>query len=160
MVFEGDNMKIYVGADHRGFHLKAEILDLLRARDFTAIDLGSFAVGEACDYPEISFKVAQAVATNPGSRGILVCMTGIGHTIAANKVPGAYAALCYNCDAAVLSREHNNANILVLGAKFVAPDEVKEIVTVWLATEFAGGRHQRRVQQIKEIEKKFLKTND
>lgn len=151
-------MKVFIGADHRGFQLKGEILELLRQLGYEGEDVGTHESGKACDYPDISLKVASEVVRHPESRGILVCMTGIGHTIAANKVPGAYAALCYNCDAAVLSREHNNANILVLGAKFVSPEEMKEIVTVWLDTAFAAGRHQRRVKQIEEIEKRFLKT--
>ncbi|MFA5261841.1 MAG: RpiB/LacA/LacB family sugar-phosphate isomerase, partial [Candidatus Omnitrophota bacterium] len=121
-------------------------------------DEGCYEAGVACDYPEFSCKVASAVSQNPGARGILVCMTGIGHTIAANKVPGAYAALCYNKEAAILSREHNNANILVLGARFVPEGQVPDIVITWLQTAFEGGRHLRRVQKIEEIEKKFLKT--
>lgn len=152
-------MKVFIGADHRGFQLKKEILELLRSLGHEAEDMGSYEEGRICDYPEISYKVATSVAKNPGSRGILICMTGLGHAIAANKVPGAYAALCYNAQAAVLSREHNNANILVLGAQFVSVKDMKTIVNVWLATDFAGGRHARRVEQIQDIEKKFLKVS-
>ena len=110
-----------------------------------------------CDYPKISYDVATRVANSKSARGILICMTGLGHSIAANKVPGAYAALCYNKEAAALSRQHNNANVLVLGAKFVGESEMLEIIKVWLNAKFEGGRHLRRVKQIKEIEKKFLK---
>ncbi|HPB67718.1 MAG TPA: ribose 5-phosphate isomerase B [Candidatus Omnitrophota bacterium] len=151
-------MKIFIAADHRGFHLKQAIKTFLQSREFEVCDEGCYDEGVPCDYPELSCRVACAVSQNPGTRGILVCMTGIGHVIAANKVPGAYAALCYNKEAAVLSREHNNANILVLGARFVPESEIPDIVLTWLQTPFEGGRHQRRVEKIQEIEKKFLKT--
>ena len=145
-------MKVFIGADHRGYNLKKKIVKLLEAADYQVIDTGS--VDETpCDYPKISYEVATRVANSRGSRGILICLTGIGHTIAANKVPGAYAALCYNKKAALLSRQHNDANVLVLGAKFVPPEKMPEIIKVWLKTEFEGGRHLRRVNQIKEIEK-------
>jgi ribose 5-phosphate isomerase B len=146
-------MKIFIGADHRGYLLKGDIKSLLNELGHDVVDVGSHEQDRICDYPELSYKVAVEVAKNDHARGILICMTGIGHTIAANKVPGAYAALCYNKEAAALSREHNDANILVLGAKFTAPEELKDIVTTWLNTEFAGGRHLRRVQQIKNIER-------
>lgn len=148
-------MKIFIAADHRGFLLKAEITDLLENWGHTVVDLGVDKEGVICDYPPLSYVVASKVAKTKGSRGILVCMTGIGHSIAANKVVGAYAALCYTKEAAVLSRQHNNANILVIGAKFVSKEEIPEIIKLWLDTEFEGGRHLRRVRQIKEIEKKY-----
>ena len=149
-------MKIYIGADHRGFRLKKEVLHLLEEKGYLVEDAGSYKEGVSCDYPQFSYKVAKAVAAHKDSRGILVCMTGIGHTIAANKVPGVYAALCYNRRAAKLSREHNNANVLVLGAKFVRRQDMKDIILTWLQTPFEGGRHQRRVNQIKRIERKAL----
>lgn len=149
-------MKIFIGADHRGFDLKERIISYLKTLGHTIVDVGSYEVGEICDYPLISCKVAENVAKTKGSRGILACMTGIGHSIAANKVVGSYAALCYTKEAAVLSRAHNNANVLVLGAKFVNPEELEGIIKVWLNTEFEGGRHLRRVKQIKAIERKSL----
>ncbi len=152
-------MKIFIGADHRGFELKAHILSLLENLGHTVVDVGSFDASVICDYPPISCEVASRVAKTRGSRGILACMTGIGHSIAANKVVGAYAALVYNKEAAVLSRQHNNANVLVLGAKFVTLQEIDDIVKVWLTTDFEGGRHLRRFKEIKAIEKKFLKNN-
>ncbi len=154
-------MQIYIGADHRGFKLKNKIADLLKRLGYQVTDMEAFQGEVSCDYPLISYKLARRVATTKGSRGILVCMTGIGHAIAANKVPGAYAALCYNKEAAILSRQHNNANVLVLGAKFVAEKEFPEIIEVWLETKFEGGRHLRRVRQIKDIEKaqKFESKN-
>ncbi|MDP2652509.1 MAG: ribose 5-phosphate isomerase B [Candidatus Omnitrophota bacterium] len=150
-------MKVFIGADHRGFHLKAEITGLLKQLKHQVVDVGSYGE-EMCDYPEISYKLAREVARSKGSRGILVCMTGIGHSIAANKVRGAYAALCYTEEAAAFSRQHNNSNILVLGARFTPQDRIPGIVTTWLSSEFEGGRHLRRVKQIKEIEKKEFKA--
>ena len=150
-------MKIFIGADHRGFVLKDTIVDFLEKQGHEVVDAGTHVEGVDCDYPQIARDVAVRVVKHPGSRGILLCMTGIGHSIAANKVPGAYAALVYNNEAAILSRRHNNANILVVGAKFVDERVVQEIITIWLATEFEGGRHARRMEQIKNIEKEFLK---
>ena len=138
-------MKIFIGADHRGFELKKRIICFLKTQGHAIVDVGSYEADEICDYPPISCKVASSVAKTKGSRGILVCMTGIGHSIAANKVVGSYAALCYTKEAAILSRAHNNANVLVLGAKFVNLDELEEIIKLWLSTEFEGGRHLRRV---------------
>ena len=115
--------------------------------------MGAFDESVPCDYPKVSYKVARSVVKTPNSRGILLCMSGIGQAIAANKVPGAYAALCYNVASAKLSRQHNNANILVLGAKFVKAKDLPRLIKTWLTTEFAGGRHERRVNQIKNIEK-------
>ena len=146
-------MKIYIGADHRGFPFKDKIVKLLGLRGYIVEDMGTFDETLACDYPQVAQKVAKAVARTKGSRGILVCMSGIGQSIAANKVRGAYAALCYNAEAAALSRQHNNANILVLGAKFVKGKDVPKILDAWLTAEFEGGRHHRRFEQIKKIEK-------
>lgn len=152
------HLKIFIGADHRGYQFKNKIVQNLRRRKYAVVDMGTDADEVPCDYPKISYKVAGQVAKTKDSRGILVCMSGIGHSIAANKVPGAYAALCYNKNAAVLSREHNNSNILVLGARFVPASQMNAIITAWLKTPFAGGRHLRRVKQIKTIEKNFLSS--
>jgi len=148
-------LKIFIGADHRGFRLKNKIRDFLKKEGYSTIDLGTHQDEVPCDYPQISYEVASRVAAAKGSRGILVCLTGIGNAIVANKVRGVYAALCYNREAASLSREHNNANVLVLGAKFVSPRELMEILKTWLKTPFAGGRHLRRVKQIRAIERKM-----
>ncbi len=149
-------MNIYVGADHRGFDLKKKTVALLKALGHAVIDVGSHTP-DPCDYPLIALAVAQQVAKDPRARGILLCLSGVGHAIAANKVPGAYAALAYNKEAAILSRQHNDANILVLGSKFVDENEIGEIIEVWLATAFEGGRHQPRVDQVKNIEQKYMK---
>jgi RpiB/LacA/LacB family sugar-phosphate isomerase len=148
------SQKIFIGADHRGFKLKEEIMNRLIRDGYVLEDMGTHNGDESCDYPRFSFRVASQVASKKGSRGILICMSGIGHTIAANKVKGAYAALCYNRQAAALSREHNDSNILVLGSKFVSKKELNAIISVWLKTPFAGGRHRRRVNQIRKIEQK------
>jgi len=148
-------MKIFIGADHRGFTLKKNIMAALSKRGFQVVDMGTHDQ-TPCDYPFIGYKVAQEVVKSPNNRGILICMTGIGQTITANKVKGAYAALCYNKEAAKLSRQHNNANILVLSSKFTKKEELHSIIKTWLDTAFEGGRHQRRVSQIKKIEKDCL----
>jgi RpiB/LacA/LacB family sugar-phosphate isomerase len=150
-------MKIYIGADHRGYALKRGIVDFLKRQNYDVVDVGTDQADIPCDYPKMAYDVATHVAKSRGSRGILVCMTGIGHSIAANKVRGVYAALCYNKEAAALSRQHNNSNVLILGAKFVTEKEMYEIIKIWLAEEFEGGRHLRRVNQIKAIEREFMK---
>jgi len=148
-------MKIFIAADHRGVGIKAKVIDFLKQSGHDVVDMGTNTAETPCDYPPLAYKVAVNVSKNSRSRGILVCMSGVGLCIAANKVPGAYAALCYNKEVAVLSRQHNNANILVLGAKFVSSTELTEIVEAWLKTDFEGGRHLRRFKQIQDIEKKI-----
>ncbi len=146
-------MKVYIGADHRGYDFKKMIFDILQEMDYDVVDLGVHEKGVACDYPKIGAKLAKLVVSDKSSRGILICMSGIGQSIVANKVKGAYAALCYNAQAAKLSRQHNNANILVLSGKFVKKNELAKMIKVWLNTDFEGGRHLRRFNQIKKIEK-------
>jgi len=146
-------MKVYIGSDHRGYRFKEKIVHLLKAQGHQVNDLGTHDKSKSCDYPRIAYKVAMQVAKGKKDRGILVCMSGIGQAIAANKVRGAYAALCYNVSSAVLSREHNNANILVLSAKFIRQKDLEKILKIWLKTNFSGGRHLRRFNQIRKIEK-------
>ena len=146
-------MKIFIGADHRGFQLKKKIIKFLTDKKYTVVDLGIHEEGVICDYPKISLKVGKEVVKSKGSLGILACMTGIGHSIAVNKVLGVRAALCYTKKAAELSRMHNDANILILGARFVPQKQLMGIVDAWLKSSFEGGRHLRRVNQIKKIEK-------
>ncbi|MBF0486468.1 MAG: ribose 5-phosphate isomerase B [Candidatus Omnitrophica bacterium] len=150
--------KIFIAADHRGVVLKKKIVGLLSELGYSVEDLGSYDENCPCDYPKYSFLLGEKVARTKNSRGILVCMTGIGHSIAANKIKGVYAALCYNKEAAILSRQHNNANVLVLGAKFVAKSRIFDIINSWLSAEFEGGRHLRRTNQIKAMEKKIYKV--
>ena len=148
-------MKVYIGADHRGYDFKKKIIKILNDQKHDVVDMGAYESSESCDYPKVAHKVASEVAKSRNGRGILVCMSGIGQAIAANKVRGAYAALCYNAETAALSRKHNNSNILVLGSKFVKQAEVGKILRTWLNTEFEGGRHRRRVGQIKKMENNF-----
>lgn len=150
-------MKIFIGSDHRGFVLKQKIVTLLNGMGLSVVDVGTDRDDVPCDYPKIAYQVAQDVVKSRNSRGILVCMSGIGHSIAANKVRGVYAALCYNKEAAALSRQHNNSNVLVVGSKFVSEKEIYQIVKIWLTAEFEGGRHLRRVNQIKAIERENFK---
>lgn len=151
-------MKVFIGSDHRGFVLKQKIGTMLESLGVQIVDVGTDKEDVPCDYPKIAYQVAQSVSKSRNSRGILVCMSGIGHSIAANKVRGVYAALCYNKEAAALSRQHNNSNVLVLGSKFVSEKEIYEIVKIWLNEDFEGGRHLRRVNQIKAIEKESFKN--
>jgi RpiB/LacA/LacB family sugar-phosphate isomerase len=148
-------MKIFIGSDHRGFALKKSVAEALKSLGHEVIDMGTDTEGQPCDYPQISYKVATQVKGHPESRGILLCMSGIGHSIAANKVPGVYAALVYNKEAASLSRQHNDSNVLVLGSKFVNEADMLDIVKIWLSTAFEGGRHLRRKEQIQHIEREF-----
>lgn len=150
-------MKIYIGADHRGFALKAKIIKTLRAQGHTVADVGTPNCVKPCDYPKFSMKVAKSVLHDKGARGILVCMTGIGHSIAANRFHGIRAALCYNKKAAAFSRAHNDANVLVLGASFVSKKEMMAMIKVWLTTPFEGGRHLRRIRQIDKLQEQGCK---
>jgi len=145
-------LKIFIGADHRGFKLKSKIIKLLEKLGHTIIDTGSDTDKKPSDYPKFSYKVAQGVASTKNSRGILVCMTGIGHTIAANKVKGIRAVLCYDEFNARISRTHNNANVLCLPGDFIDEQELWKMIQIWLSTEFSGGRHHRRIKKIAAIE--------
>lgn len=145
-------MKIALGADHGGFSLKEEIKNVLNAQGHKTVDYGTHSA-DACDYPKFAYKVAKAVSDKTSDLGILICKSGNGMAIVANKLPDVRAAICFDKGVAILSRQHNNANILVLGSEHLF-DEPERIVSAWLATAFEGGRHQRRVNQIKSIEKK------
>jgi RpiB/LacA/LacB family sugar-phosphate isomerase len=146
-------MKVYIGADHRGYAFKKKIVRILKNFGCAVVDMGTHDDVKSCDYPKLAYQVATRVAKSKNDRGMLVCMSGVGQTIAANKVKGAYAALCHTVEGAKLAREHNNSNILVLGAKFVKSKDLSKIIQTWLETEFEGGRHLRRINQIKRIEK-------
>ncbi len=135
--------KIIIGSDHAGFKLKETVVKHLKDLDFPIEDVGCHSQ-DSCDYPVYGREVAQRVANGEG-RGILICGTGIGMSMAANKVPGVRAALPSNEYSARMSRKHNNANILVLGARVMGEDLILSIMDVWLSTEFDGGRHQRRL---------------
>ena len=142
-----ENTKIAIGSDHGGFELKAIITKYLKEKDIEFKDFGTFDK-ESCDYPVFAKKVAQAVSEREFDRGILVCGSGIGVSIAANKVKGVRAALCWNEETARLSREHNNSNIICMGERQLDSELALEMVKTWLQTDFEGGRHQKRIDMI------------
>lgn len=144
-------MKIAVGCDHGAFELKQVIMAYLEERGYVYQDFGTYDTS-SCDYPDVAKPVAQAVAAGQFDRGILLCGTGIGIGIAANKVKGIRAALCHDTFSAHASREHNNANILTMGQRVVGQGLALDIVEIWLNTEFQGERHQRRIDKIHQIE--------
>ncbi len=143
--------RIAIGADHKGFKLKEEIKKKLEAEGHKVTDLGGFSE-DSVDYPDFACKVGREVVEGKVDYGIAICWSGTGMSIAANKVKGIRAALCTNADMARLAREHNDANVLTLGSRYITPDVAELIVQTWLNTEFAGGRHQRRVEKIKRME--------
>lgn len=142
---------IAIGSDHGGFRLKQEIKQLLDAQGIPHHDFGAYTP-ESVDYPDIALLVGQAVVTGECARGILICGTGIGISIAANKIKGIRAALCNDVYSARMAREHNDANVLALGERVVGVGVALAIVEKWLGTEFAGGRHAARVKKIMAIE--------
>ena len=148
-------MKIAIGADHGGFVLKKDIIDFLKKNNCKVKDFGTFSP-ERCDYPPIGCKVAREVASGKFERGILICKSGLGMSMVSNKMPGIRAALLHNIESARSSREHNDANIAVFSGDSMAKKKVRKILKVWLTTGFAGGRHAKRVRQIKEIEDKIM----
>lgn len=147
--------KIAIGSDHGGFELKEEIKNFLLKEGYEVKDFGTNS-NSSCDYPDYAIPVAEAVAAKEFEFGILICGTGIGIGIAANKVPGVRAALCSDTFSAHATREHNNANILTLGQRVVGPGLALDIVKTFLNTEFEGGRHQNRIDKIAEIEKNII----
>ncbi len=146
-------MKLAIGCDHGGFELKEEILTFLKSvANLDVTDYGTMD-GNSVDYPDYAKKVSESVASGTIDRGILICGTGIGMSIVANRYPNIRAALCHDHFTAQMSREHNDANILVMGERVVGKGVALEIVKTWLDTEFAGGRHQKRLDKITAIEK-------
>ncbi len=145
-------MKVSLGADHAGFELKEKIRQQLADQGIEVADEGTNSV-ESVDYPDYARKVAEAVAGNGSQRGILVCGSGIGMAMAANKVHGIRAAHVSSEQEARMSREHNDANVLALGARFLDDDTAWRIVQTFLSTQFEGGRHQRRVEKIAALER-------
>ncbi len=143
-------MRIAIGSDHRGLELKQFIIKLITEAEHSYEDFGSYTA-DPVDYPDIAQKVAETVASGDFERGILICDTGIGMSIAANKVKGIRAALCHDAFSARRARQHNDANILCLGTRG-GQDTLREIVEVFLGTDFEGGRHQHRLDKIKAME--------
>jgi ribose 5-phosphate isomerase B len=150
--------RILVASDHAGFVLKEILKSYLVKRGFRVRDLGTY-VKESCDYTTFASSLAKAISQGRYKRGILICKTGIGNSIVANRFPGVRAALCYNVKATRLSREHNDSNVLVLGSLFMDVKLAKRIVSIWLKTKFQSGRHLRRLLQIRSIERE-LRSRD
>jgi ribose 5-phosphate isomerase B len=147
---------VAIGADHGGYEMKEALKPELSSLGFEIQDLGTNSK-EAVDYPDFAHAVAQAVSSGKAWRGIVIDGAGIGSCIVANKVPGVRAGMAYDYSSAVNSREHNDTNVLTLGAGLIGTNLAKQIVKTWLTTEFAGGRHTPRLDKIKSVEKKYLK---
>jgi ribose 5-phosphate isomerase B len=153
----GNHSLVAIGADHGGFTLKESLREFLRQLGYQVHDCGATSA-DSVDYPDYAYAVASMVASGEAWRGIIIDGAGIGSCMAANKVPGILAAMCYDQATAINSREHNDANVLTLGAGMIGPGLAKQIVKVWLETPAAGGRHARRVGKIKAIEGRFMKA--
>ena len=145
-------MKISIGCDHGGFALKQTLRDHLQAQGHELVDVGCYSQ-DSCDYPDFGAAAARLVAEGQCARGIVICTTGIGISIAANKVKGVRCALCSEPLSAELTRRHNNANMLAMGAGIIGPMMAERIVDIFLDTAFEGGRHERRVNLLMDIEK-------
>ena len=143
-------MKIAIASDHGGLDLKNRVKQYLEECGHQVVDFGTYTA-DSCDYPDFARPCAEAVANGSCERGIVVCTTGIGVSIVANKVKGVRCALCTNSDMATMTRRHNNANVLAMGQRYVDFDTAKQIVNAFLSTPFDGGRHQRRVDKIETL---------
>lgn len=150
-------MKIALASDHRGFKLKNILAAFLKEHGYEAVDFGTYTC-DPCDYPDYTYLAALAVKNKKCERAVIVCYTGVGSAIAANKVRGVRAALVYSLKTASLSRRHNNSNVLVLPSHLFKTDYAKKIVLRWLKEEFEGGRHLRRLRKIGDIEDKELSS--
>jgi ribose 5-phosphate isomerase B len=144
-------MKFFIGTDHAGIELKDFTRDLLREKGYEVEDLGPHT-RDRVDYPDFAHKLAKEVLSTPDSYGILICGTGIGMSIAANAHPGIRAALCHDAYTAQMAREHNDANVLCFGERVVGKGVVESMLDMWLSTEFAGGRHENRVNKLEQID--------
>lgn len=142
--------KLLIASDHAGFPLKEKLKNYLEEKGIAVKDLGTQSL-ERCDYPKYAYELAKGISSGKYKRGILICKSGIGNSIVANRLPRVRAALCYNLKAAKLSREHNDSNVLVLGSLFVKTDLAKKMAITWLNTKFLCGRHRRRINQIEKI---------
>lgn len=147
---------IAIGSDHGGYELKTELVKYLKEKGYEVKDFGT-CDSKSTDYADYGLAVAKAVKSGDCEKGIIICGTGLGISISANKVPGIRAALCTDGYMAKMSREHNDANILALGARVIGIGLALDILDIWLNTEFVGGRHKTRIDKISEIEKEYLK---
>ena len=144
---------VYIGSDHAGFEAKSHIIDLVSNMGYSVIDKGTFSP-ESVDYPDFGVAVGKAVANDPDTLGIIICGTGIGISIAANKIKNIRAALCTTPLHAEMARKHNNANILAMGARMTGLEEMDAIINTWFSTDFEGGRHQKRIDKIHSLTEK------
>jgi ribose 5-phosphate isomerase B len=149
---------VALGADHGGYLLKEALKPILEGLGLEVRDVGVYDEKPA-DYPDLALKVAELVASGTAARGVAIDGAGIGSCMAANKVPGVRAALCYDKASARNSREHNDSNVLTLGARLLTQTQAEEVLRTWVATPFAGGRHQARVQKILDIERKYSRKD-
>jgi len=149
-------MKIAIAADHGGFTLKETIKKKLESMGLEFHDFGTYSE-ESVDYPDYGIQVAEAVARDEFQRGILICGTGLGMSIVANKVPGVRCALLHDTFSAKATREHNDTNVMAMGARVIGPGLAEEIVELWLTTNYSGGRHQARLDKIADVEKRYGK---
>jgi ribose 5-phosphate isomerase B len=149
-----DKIRIAIGADHGGFDLKEKARQYLAGKGFEVEDLGTHST-ESVDYPDYARKVAEQVAAKHADFGVVICGTGLGVAMTANKVRGIRAAPCNDTLSARFARSHNNANVLTMGGRMIDPATAEKILDVWLATPFEGGRHQRRVDKITSVEEKY-----
>lgn len=147
-------MKIAIGSDHAGYELKEKIKAFLKEKNLEILDAGTNN-SDSVDYPDYAERVAEAVASDRFDRGIIVCGSGIGVAMTANKIPGIRAAVCNDVESARLSRQHNDANVLTMGGRVIDLKEAKKIINTWLKTEFMGGRHLIRLAKIAKLERKY-----
>jgi ribose 5-phosphate isomerase B len=143
-------LKIAIGSDHAGYSLKEEIKKYLDLKEIPFTDFGTFKI-ESTDYPEYAYKVANSIVSGEYDRGILICGTGIGMSITANKIKGIRAAVVYSEETAKMSRLHNDANIICLGARTIEPEWAMKLIDIWINTSFEGGRHQNRTNLITQL---------
>jgi ribose 5-phosphate isomerase B len=144
-------MNIVIGSDHRGVEIKRRLLALIRSMGHEVLDVGTEGA-ESVDYPDFAYEVAKRVGKGEMERGLLICGTGIGMSISANKVRGVRAAVCQDVLTAEMSRRHNDANVLCLSADLLGEDQMMQMIRIWLETPFEGGRHARRIEKIAKIE--------
>lgn len=145
---------ILIASDHAGFALKAELIKHLLKKRLNVRDLGTYTQ-DSCDYPFYAYLLAKSISRKKSSRGILICKTGIGNSIVANRFPGVRASLCTSVETAKLTRQHNDSNVLVLGSGFTTESTAKKILDAWLAEKFEGGRHKRRLNILRKIEEEL-----
>lgn len=149
-------MKIAVGCDHGGFGAKAELVAFMEELGHEVKDFGSFT-SESVDYPDIVLPVCEAVGSRQCDRGVLLCGTGVGMSIAANKLPGIRCALCGEACSARLSRQHNDSNVLAMGSRVMGLELMKDVLSAWLEAAFVGGHHTPRLEKIRKIEERFFR---